>query len=419
MQIEDCNVLLIDDDIDILESYQDLLSQEGYRVLAIADPKRFLPSLPACWPGVVLCDVLLPDISGLQVLEQIMHTDSQIPVMMITGHGDIPMAVEAVKKGALDFLEKPLSPERLLVQVKRALDTRIRIIERRQWQLDKLNEKFIGNTEYIQSLRHQLQKLACSNIPVFLWGQIGTGRHLAATYLHKLSEYKKSPFVYYECLPDTSTDIENLLLQAKQTSLILKNIHYLSDAEQQYLANKLNSDAKSVRLIIISDLSLLSLISQQSLNPELYYLLIHTQVELQALKKHPADIPAIFNHYVRSNCAKLNKEYIEPSKKLLRHLMTLAWPGNVKELINVAALYSIGLFSQQSIHTGLPATIIKPETVNPLHDQIEEYEKQIIEDALIFYQGRINDVAAYLDIPRKKLYLRMRKYGIDKKDYKF
>lgn len=130
------------------------------------------------------------------------------------------------------------------------------------------------------------------------------------------------------------------------------------------------------------------------------------------------DIVDIFLHYVNKSCLQLQKNYHEPSKKLLQYLSHRQWNGNVAELISIAELYSIGLFSDPST-VNLENAKIKIENINPLMDQINQYEKQIIEDALISFQGKINDVANYLDIPRKKLYLRMQKYGIDKKDYKF
>ncbi|SEQ50149.1 sigma-54-dependent transcriptional regulator [Basfia succiniciproducens] len=410
------NVLLIDDDIDILDSYQDLLSQEGYQVLAISEPQQIVTKIPDHWIGVVLCDVLLPNISGLTLLEQIIQRDNQIPVIMITGHGDVPMAVDAVKKGATDFLEKPLSPEKLLLKVEQALTKRRTTIEQRQWQLDKLNEKFIGQSEWITNLRNQLQKLANVRIPVFIYGQTGTGRYLAASYLHTLSPYKQCPFIFYECISQDHNVVEALLQQTMNGTLVLKNIQNLHPNQQQLLATTLNKEEVIFRLIIISDIPLLQLIQQQLIIPELYYLFIHTQLELLPLSKHPSDIPAIFTHYVRNSCIRLNKNYLEPHKKLLQNLAQQQWQGNVKELITVAELYVIGLFSEQN--SNMNSQIIKTESIKPLDEQVNEYEKQVIEDALIFYQGRINDVATYLDIPRKKLYLRMRKYGIDKKSYK-
>ncbi|HHE3464912.1 helix-turn-helix domain-containing protein [Pasteurella multocida] len=197
---------------------------------------------------------------------------------------------------------------------------------------------------------------------------------------------------------------------------MLKNIHHLAQTEQQHLAKALNMEGCAFRLILISDFALLTLIQEQRICSELYYLFLHTQFELLPLKKRPSDILPIFCHYVHKSCARLNKEYVEPNKKLIQHLLTQTWQGNVKELIHVAELYAIGLLAEQTPMSNPLA--LKTEHIKPLDEQINEYEKQIIEDALIFYQGRINDVATYLNIPRKKLYLRMKKHHIDKKHYK-
>lgn len=170
--------------------------------------------------------------------------------------------------------------------------------------------------------------------------------------------------------------------------------------------------------MLISDLALLQLIQDKSLISDFYYLFLHTQIELLPLRKRTSDIIPIFCHYVQKSCLRLKKEYAKPPKKILQTLLNQDWSGNVKELINIAELYAIGLLSDQvslSPHSSTPMTA---GDIKPLNEQVDEYEKQIIENALIFYQGRINEVATYLDIPRKKLYLRMRKYGIDKKNYK-
>ena len=408
------NILLIDDDPDILESYQDLLEQEGYSVFCVSEPLNIVEQIHDDWNGVVICDVLLPAISGLDILENIIQTDNQLPVIMITGHGDVPMAVEAVKKGAMNFLEKPIIPEKLLTQVGQALTKRTAVIENRQWQRQKLNEIFIGNSDWICSLRNRLQKLADSNLPVFLWGEIGTGRHLAATYLHKLSKRNQAPFVTYECSENGNSPIEHFIKQTDGGTLVLKNIHNLSAIEQQHLINLLHNDENKFRLIIISDISLPELIRRQLSSSELYYLFIYTQIEMLPLNKHSSDIADIFIHYVQKTCMRLHKENIHPDKKFIHNLLNKEWKGNVTELVGFAELYAIGLAS--SVPTTPP---LNTESVNPLDEQISKYEKQIIEDALALHQGKVNEAAAYLNIPRKKLYLRMKKYGLDKKSYKF
>ncbi|ABR75073.1 sigma-54-dependent Fis family transcriptional regulator [Actinobacillus succinogenes] len=415
---EKYNVLLIDDDPDILTAYQDLLEQEGYRVLAIANPQTIVQQIPTDWKGVVLCDVMLPRISGLTVLDEIMQSDALIPVIMITGHGDVPMAVNAVKKGATDFLEKPVSPENLLQQVENSLNKRRQYIDQRQWQREKLNQQFIGHSDWINTHRLQLQALADSHLPVFLWGENGTGRFLSAVNLHHLSQRNPHSLVFYECTEHSQHPIINLIEQSKNSTLIIKHLHWLSGTEQNQLTAALHSEANNIRFIAISDFPLVTLIQQYHLSAELYSLFIHTQIELLPLHKHPADIVDIFLHYVHKSCIQLHKSVLEPPKKLLQHLCHQQWIGNVTELISVAELYAIGLLSKP--HATTPPTVkLKTDDMNPLNEQIGRYEKQVIEDALIFFQGRINEVANYLDIPRKKLYLRMRKYGIDKREYKF
>ncbi|MBN6076189.1 sigma-54-dependent transcriptional regulator [Aggregatibacter actinomycetemcomitans] len=409
------NVLLIDDDFDILESYADLLQQEGYSVFATTEPKDVIHQIPENWYGVVICDVLLPGISGLDVLDRMIEIDSQIPVIMITGHGDVPMAVEAVKKGATNFFEKPVSPEKLLIQVDKALEKRKKVIAKRQWQMEKINDVFIGSSVWINELKKQLQKLANSNLPVFIWGEIGTGRHLAATYLHKLSDRKTLPLVFHECTQNDNINIIELIKETKSGTLIIKNVHYLPDEEQQYLIQILHYEESQFRLILLSDTELNELIRCRQISAEFYYLFVYTQIEMLPLRKHIIDVVDIFNHYVKNICLRLNKSVVMPDKKILQSLRNKEWHGNVKELINVAELYAIGLLSH--IPSAV-APVFNDAQVNSLDEKLNQYEKQLIEDALVFYQGKINDVVKHLDIPRKKLYLRMKKYGLDKKSYK-
>ncbi|EHK91294.1 sigma-54-dependent transcriptional regulator [Aggregatibacter actinomycetemcomitans] len=409
------NVLLIDGDFDILESYADLLQQEGYSVFATTEPKDVIHQIPENWYGVVICDVLLPGISGLDVLDRMIEIDSQIPVIMITGHGDVPMAVEAVKKGATNFFEKPVSPEKLLIQVDKALEKRKKVIAKRQWQMEKINDVFIGSSVWINELKKQLQKLANSNLPVFIWGEIGTGRHLAATYLHKLSDRKTLPLVFHECTQNDNINIIELIKETKSGTLIIKNVHYLPDEEQQYLIQILHYEESQFRLILLSDTELNELIRCRQISAEFYYLFVYTQIEMLPLRKHIIDVVDIFNHYVKNICLRLNKSVVMPDKKILQSLRNKEWHGNVKELINVAELYAIGLLSH--IPSAV-APVFNDAQVNSLDEKLNQYEKQLIEDALVFYQGKINDVVKHLDIPRKKLYLRMKKYGLDKKSYK-
>ena len=171
----------------------------------------------------------------------------------------------------------------------------------------------------------------------------------------------------------------------------------------------------NTRLILLSDTELNELIRCRQISAEFYYFFIYTQIEMLPLRKHIVDVVDIFNHYVKNICVRLNKSVVMPDKKILQSLRNKEWHGNVKELISVAELYAIGLLSH--IPSAVPP-VFNDAQMNSLDEKLNQYEKQLIEDALVFYQGKINDVVKHLNIPRKKLYLRMKKYGLDKKNYK-
>lgn len=414
MLTQQTQILLIDDDPDVLEAYRDLMSQEGYRVQALADANGVTGLIPVDWPGVVVSDVLLPGDSGLTLLDNLLQYDPSLPVLLITGHGDVPMAVDAVKRGAFDFLEKPVAAEKLLARAEAALQQRRALIERRSWQKQTLGENLLGDSQWMRDLRTRLQKLAEVDLPVMFFGEIGTGRRRAADYLHRLGERHQAPLVVQELLPDSELQLDRLLERVQGGSLVLKNIAHLPVNTQLALAQLQQSDRRSFRLIAIDEQSPAALAVAQRLVPELYYLLSLTQIEMVPLSQRIIDIPEIFCHYLLAACRRLNRRQPQLSQKFLTSLTRRPWPGNVRELANAAELYAVGLLPAQ-LPQGSALSLTQAQS---LDERIENYERKIIEEALNLHQGRINDVATYLDVPRKKLYLRMKKYQLDKSHYK-
>lgn len=416
MMSDNYNILFIDDDLDILTSYQDLLTQEGYRVFCVSDPKEIETLIPPHWQGVVLCDVLLPSVSGLDLLTRFIAQDPDLPVIMITGHGDVPMAVEALQKGAFDFLEKPLSPEKLLRRVESALSRRRRQVQHQLWQCRQLHEHIIGSATWTANFRERLQKLADTQLPIFIHGEIGTGRHLSAQYLHKLSSRKEAPFIHYQYVAHSNNDIQNAVNAAQNGTLLVQHIERLPLSEQQYLVQQLQQEDCPFRLIIISDYSLSDLIKNQQILLDLYYYFIHTELSLIPLRERLADFVDLVKYYIQQAEIRLNKKIPLPDKKQLNVLMNHTWSGNIKELIHVIELYSLGLVSLSRSAAVTDENPVRER--KSLAEELANYEKKVIEEALMTYHGRINDVADFLEIPRKKLYLRMKKYGIDKINYK-
>ncbi|WP_018652684.1 sigma-54-dependent transcriptional regulator [Actinobacillus capsulatus] len=408
------SVLLIDDDQDVLQAYQSLLELEGYRTIAVNNPITALEQISEDWQGIVVSDIYMPQMSGWQLLEQIHAKDKQLPVILITGHGDVPMAIEAMQKGAFYFIEKPVRPEQLLQQVVQACEQRQTQLATKLWQQSELETHFIGQSHWIKSLRKHLQQLSETNLPIFIFGEIGTGRTLAANYLYKLAKTRFEQKYYIELLDqEDSETLQSQLPHLKSAVIILKNIEYLTKSAQKLLAQFIQQNQQS-RIIAISQYSAQQLLSEYGLLPELFYAFALTQIESIPLAQRPSDIEPLFRHYLTLTCQKLKKKKPAVTDTFLKQLLSQQWLGNISQLIHTAELYAVGVTVQNDNLHFIPEN----QDELSLDERIDEYEKTVITDVLNRFQGRINDAAEYLQIPRKKLYLRMKKYDLNKEDYK-
>lgn len=209
MLSNNCSILLIDDDADVLDAYTQLLEQAGYHVSACNNPFDAREQVPKDWPGIVLSDVCMPGCSGIDLMTLFHQDDDLLPILLITGHGDVPMAVEAVKKGAWDFLQKPIDPGKLLTLVDAALRQRQSVIARRQYCQQKLQVELIGRSQWTVRYRQRLQQLAETDIAVWLYGEPGTGRMTGARYLHQLGRHAEGPFIACELTPANAHTLMN------------------------------------------------------------------------------------------------------------------------------------------------------------------------------------------------------------------
>ncbi|CAE6942396.1 Bacterial regulatory protein [Vibrio sp. B1FLJ16] len=414
------SVLLVDDDQDVLDSYSYLMNISSIKSKAINDPTQALHYLSAEWAGVVILDMYMPQMHGLELLKLIKKVDERIPVIVITGHGDIPMAVDAVKKGACEFLEKPINPPELLTLVKQQLETRRGQVEL-QFQAEKsISRSLVGKSAHMEQIRKLVAQYALLDTHVVVYGESGTGRHSVAGLIKDMMA--KSKDTAFNSLPLSHTTTKECIDEATNVEencvLVLENLPELPEDAQRHLAQLLlareRNGKKNLRVVTIFDSEPEEYIRKNQLLPELYYLLNQGVVNVPPLRQRPDDIVTIFHHFLKLSCKKLGKTLPSVDTSYLALLRNYQWPGNIRELRNIAELYAIGIIKL----TGKERIYSKNDTQLPLDELVDDFEKQLIEDALFLHSGRVTDAANHLQIPRKKLYLRMKKHGIEKVNYK-
>lgn len=412
------SVLLVDDDQDVLDSYMHLMALAGLTAKPIADPTLVSQFLNPDWPGVVLLDMYMPQMHGLELLQKIKQLDERIPVIVITGHGDIPMAVEALKKGACEFVEKPINPALLLEMVKEQLSFRKVFIEQKRAMASSIDRSLIGHSAQLEQMRHCISQFALLKNHVVVWGETGAGRHLVAQLIHDLADNNRQDAfrLSSEACNDGERLVQQISSQASSTWLI-DNIELMSEACQRTLAQAIIEKERNnqpLQVIAILNQNPEQLIAEAKLVPELYYVLNQGVIEMPALRFRPDDVAVLFHHFLKLSCIKLGKSVPKVDPSYLSILRTHHWPGNVRELRNVAELFAVGIIKL----TGKEKLYTQEEALLPLDELVGDYEKGVIEDALFLHSGRVSDAASYLQVPRKKLYLRMKKHGIDKESYK-
>ncbi|MGD8170553.1 sigma-54-dependent transcriptional regulator [Vibrio sp. TRT 21S02] len=414
------SVLLVDDDQDVLDSYAHLMDISGINAKAVNDPTNACDHLEPDWPGVVLLDMYMPQMHGMELLAHIKDIDERIPVVVITGHGDIPMAVDAVKKGACEFLEKPINPVELLTLVKQHLEVRRAFVEQKRSVDKAIDKALIGTSAQMKQIREHVSQYALIDNHIVIWGESGSGRRSIAHIIHHMVNINHERHIQELRITEALSldELDQAFKSCIDGTLILENLIAMSEPLQrdliQLLLNQERCGTNRVRVITIFSEEPESLMASNSLLPELYYLLNQGAIQVPSLRQRPDDIASIFHYFLKQSCNKLGKLLPAVDSNYLGLLRAHDWPGNVRELRNVAELYAIGIVKL----TGKERIYTQTELQSPLDELVDDYERRIIEDALFLHSGRVSDAANYLQIPRKKLYLRMKKHGIEKDDYK-
>ncbi len=447
------SVIFIDDEKHIRIANAQTLELAGLSVQPLERAELALPMLSHDWPGVVVCDIKMPGMDGMSFLREALSIDRNLPVILITGHGDIAMAVQAIRDGAYDFIEKPFAADLLVETVKRALDKRVLTLENRtlRSELETQNNlpgpRIIGRSPSMQRLRSTIAQIADTDADVLLLGETGTGKELVSRSLHEHSRRRNYHFVPVNCgaVPDSLIESElfghepgaftgakgrrigrfehanhgTLFLDEIESMPIPVQVHLLRVLQERSI-ERLGSNTAiplDLRVVAATKVDLKEASEQGVFREDLYYRLNVVTLEIPPLRDRREDIPLLFHHFLLMAGARYQREVPMPNGEQMRVLLTHAWPGNVRELCNIADRY---VLLGENLNYDLPALMRSEssETAITLKQQVDCFEKSLIKQQLELQKGNLKRTQEVLGIPRKTLYDKMRRYGLDKSHYK-
>ncbi|MEW3863568.1 two-component system response regulator DctD [Pseudomonas aeruginosa] len=436
-------VLLIDDDPHLRQALRQTLDLAGLKVATLDDARQLDTAQCKDWPGVVVSDIRMPGIDGMELLRQLHEQDADLPVILITGHGDVPLAVQAMRGGAYDFLEKPFPSDALLDSVRRALEVRRLVLENRTLRLalaerHELHGRLIGRSAGMQRLREQVGSLAAIQADVLVLGETGAGKEVVARALHDLSSRRDGPFVAINAGALAESVVESELLgheagaftgaqkrrigkfeYANGGTLFLDEIESMSlDVQvkllrllQERVVERLGSNQLiplDIRIIAATKEDLRQAADQGRFRADLYYRLNVASLRIPPLRERGEDIPLLFRHFAEAGAMRHGLTPRELDAGQSARLLAYDWPGNVRELQNAAERFALGL--GLSLDDGvLPDAADEPHNLSA---KVEAFERSLIAAELERPHNSLRSVAEALGIPRKTLHDKLRKHGL-------
>ncbi|MBD8756780.1 sigma-54-dependent transcriptional regulator [Pseudomonas coleopterorum] len=439
-------VVLIDDDPHLRQALSQTLDLAGLKVLALADAQGLSARIERDWPGVVVSDIRMPGIDGLQLLEQLHARDTELPVLLITGHGDVPLAVQAMRAGAYDFLEKPFASDALLDSVRRGLAVRRLVLDNRSLRMalsdrQQLSTRLVGQSASMARLREQIGALAGTRADVLILGETGAGKEVVARALHDLSSRRNGPFVAINAGALAESVVESELFGhepgaftgaqkrrigkfefANGGTLFLDEIESMSlDVQvkllrllQERMVERLGGNQQirlDIRVIAATKEDLRQAADQGRFRADLYYRLNVASLRIPPLRERGEDVLMLFQYYADAAAERhgvlANELSAAQRALLLRH----SWPGNVRELQNAAERFALGL--ELALDNGEPGPVEMTRTVTGgLSDQVEHFERALIAAEMSRSHTSVRSLAEALGIPRKTLHDKLRKHGL-------
>jgi len=436
------SVLLIEDDLGVQLAAAQTLRLGGFEVRCCTSAEEALTHLKPDFPGIVISDVRLPGRDGLALLREVHRADPELPMTLVTGHGDVAMAVEAMRDGAWDFIEKPFASERLIEVARRAFAQRLLVLENRRLKaaLDGGRATgLIGQSAAIERLRTLIGTLGPAGVDVLIEGETGAGKEVVARALHEASG-AAGPFVAINCgaLPETVFESEifgaepgaytgaskrriGKLEFARDGTVFLDEIESMPLALQVKMLRVLQERAVErlganvsvplqCRVVAATKVDLKELAAEGRFRDDLYYRLNVAAIHLPPLRERREDIPLLLTHFAELAALRFRRPVPAWTAEQMALWQTREWPGNVRELRNFADRWVLGLEAAMD-----PAECSTPASLGA---HVDAFERSLIETELRRAHGNIVRTAEALGLPRKTLYDKLKRHGLDPDAYR-
>ncbi|MHC5307048.1 sigma-54-dependent transcriptional regulator [Bartonella sp. LJL80] len=441
------SVYFIDDDEDLRHANVQSLQLAGFNVDEFRSAEQSLDAaLENCLPDVIVCDIRLGGMSGQDLLDYWSKRDAELPIILITGHGDIDMAVDAIRKGAYDFLAKPYDNDRLVEAIRRAGEMRRLVLENRKLRLLAENTEttspLIGEAPAMESLRHTISQLADMDVDVLVEGETGTGKEIVAQLLHTLGKRSRGAFVALNCgaLPEPLIESElfghvagaftsaekkriGLIQGADRGTLFLDEIESMPVSAQVKLLRVLETRMiqplgadKPIeidfRVVAAAQQNLGAQEARERFRSDLYYRLNVVTLRIPPLRERRQDIPLLLAYFLQQSAKRFQRDVPNVPTTVHRMIKEHDWPGNVRELLHLADRLVLGV---PGCHQDESAA--EELSLLTLAEQMDRHEEAILRSALEKYGGSVSETTKALGLPRKTFYDKLARYSITRRDF--
>ncbi|MBO6552731.1 MAG: sigma-54-dependent Fis family transcriptional regulator [Roseitalea sp.] len=439
-------ILFVDDEEHLRLAAEQALQLADLPVTCLAQAEKALARISRNFPGILVTDIRMPGMDGIELMRRALEIDSEFPVILVTGHGDVELAVQCMREGAYDFLEKPYAPSRLVETVRRALDKRRLTLENRALRSqvggrDAIEARLTGRSAAMVDMRHQIRAIAATEADVLIIGATGTGKEVAARALHRASTRGDWPFVHINCaaLPEALIESELFGHEAgafpgatrarygkfehgRGGTVFLDEIESMPQPMQAKLLHAIQNRAITrlgsndpveldVRFVAASKTDLEAEAAAGRFRSDLLYRLNVVTLRVPDLTERREDIPRLFVQLVNEAAARYKRPAPDVPGAVLNAVSARTWPGNVRELRNAADRFALGL--DLAIGDGAVGATPVEGRAN-LSDKVADFERALIAASLTAHGGSLKETYEALGLSRKALYEKMQKYGLDR-----